>query len=789
MGGITMGMYYDCEAVAVGFEYEIVNMLRAMIKNYEAAINLKISTDLDAIEDVDALHGILLKLTAKENRELEFLPVMINPDARWGCNVNSLSVSKFGDELIVCKFGIISTKYPWCGTFKALHDQCDGLYFFGSSLYEDPTNGIEYDELSKVSIHEGEVGEEVHQRICERMGVDPDFYGEELEDDEWEEFYQEYEDNRFVVFNELFKTVLSPKMELAKLSAKEIGKLKYYVANAVLYNIGFDFLSMDPNSTVDLNKKKFHITNAAQLSPHSNDKMDTSGRNDNNEKKSENLVASNSFEKTLLSKVESQEHDIDNIVWSRVDIDDCEIDEEGALVDCYTGKEKNIILPDGISAIDDFALSMNDNITSVVIPEGVETIRGNAFYKCSNLESVELPSTIRKIGDSAFSETALKKIVIPDGCEELGTECFYSCSNLESVKLPSTIHRIGYGAFSETGLKKIVIPDGCEEIEEGCFADSSNLESVELPSTTRKIGNEAFSSTGLKKIVIPDGCEEIGANCFRFCKHLIDIYIPRSVNNIGDGAFPKYNDSLTIHTEKGSVAEEHAKENNIRVDYNNFNNEEQALNLQPDVQKVSEKIEPCVDEPGNITTKAQGTQVYPNGDKYTGEWKDDMKHGHGTYTYNNGEVYVGEYKDDMKHGEGMYSWPDGNKYIGEWKDDMKHGQGTALFHSGDKYTGEWKDDMENGQGTYIYSNGDKHTGEYKNGNRDGHGTLTLHDGSKYVGEFKGDEGHGQGTYIYANGDKYTGEWKDGKKHGYGILVLHTGEKYIGEFKNDEYVEK
>lgn len=266
-----MGMYYNCEAVAVGFEHEIVNMLRVMIRNYEAANKVKISTDWDAIEDADALHGMLLELSSKgQNPDLEFLPEMITPDGRWdGCDENFFRIENFGAGLMACKFDIIFTRYQWYYWFKSLHDQCEGLYFFGSSLYEDPTDGIGYNEISKVSLHEGEVGWEIHEKICERMGVDPDSYGEELEDGEWEEFNQEYEDNRFVVFNELFEMVLNPKVELAKLSAEETGKLKYYVANAVLYNVGFNFLSMNPNSTTDLNKKKFHITNAAQISTHS----------------------------------------------------------------------------------------------------------------------------------------------------------------------------------------------------------------------------------------------------------------------------------------------------------------------------------------------------------------------------------------------------------------------------------------------------------------------------------------------------------------------------------------
>ena len=62
------------------------------------------------------------------------------------------------------------------------------------------------------------------------------------------------------------------------------------------------------------------------------------------------------------------------------------------------------------------------------------------------------------------------------------------------------------------------------------------------------------------------------------------------------------------------------------------------------------------------------TYTWPNGDKYTGEWKNDVKHGKGTYIYANGNKYVGEYKDGKKHGYGTFYFGE-FKYEGKWVDD------------------------------------------------------------------------------------------------------------------------
>lgn len=43
---------------------------------------------------------------------------------------------------------------------------------------------------------------------------------------------------------------------------------------------------------------------------------------------------------------------------------------------------------------------------------------------------------------------------------------------------------------------------------------------------------------------------------------------------------------------------------------------------------------------------------YIHGDKYDGEWSNNMKNGHGVMTYLNGEKYDGAWKDDKREGNG-----------------------------------------------------------------------------------------------------------------------------------------
>ena len=184
--------------------------------------------------------------------------------------------------------------------------------------------------------------------------------------------------------------------------------------------------------------------------------------------------------------------------------------------------------------------------------------------------------------------------------------------------------------------------------------------------------------------------------------------------------------------------------------------------------------------------KGYGCHVFPDGERYVGEWKDGVRHGQGTMTWPDGDKYSGEYKNDEKDGRGAYEWADGKKYIGEWEDDVRHGQGTMTWPDGKKYIGEWKDDLRHGQGTMTWPDGGKYSGEWADGYRSGQGNFTFPDGTEYVGEYRNDKRDGHGIETETDGFKYVGEWRGGKREGYGIQTTPDGEKYEGEWMDGLY---
>lgn len=64
----------------------------------------------------------------------------------------------------------------------------------------------------------------------------------------------------------------------------------------------------------------------------------------------------------------------------------------------------------------------------------------------------------------------------------------------------------------------------------------------------------------------------------------------------------------------------------------------------------------------------------------------------GTYTFANGNKYSGEFKDDKYHGKGTYTFADGDRYVGEWRDDLRNGDGIEYrLDRAIISAGQWKD--------------------------------------------------------------------------------------------------
>ena len=143
---------------------------------------------------------------------------------------------------------------------------------------------------------------------------------------------------------------------------------------------------------------------------------------------------------------------------------------------------KKIILvhENGTRTIKKWVITRGDDLDpspdgSIIIPEGVTEIEDYAFSDCTSLKSIVIPESVTQIGDDVFSDcTSLKSINIPEGVTQLGGGLFRGCRSLKSINIPEGVTQIGECAFSGcTSLKSVVIPESVTQIGFNAFHNTS----------------------------------------------------------------------------------------------------------------------------------------------------------------------------------------------------------------------------------------------------------------------------------------------------------------------------
>lgn len=148
----------------------------------------------------------------------------------------------------------------------------------------------------------------------------------------------------------------------------------------------------------------------------------------------------------------------------------------------------SIILPSGMTKINNPGFTGCTNLASVTLPETLETIGGKAFKGCSSLKSIIIPNSVTTISDSAFDSCmALTYVKLPDGITALDASTFRDCSALPSVTLPASVATIDKTCFQNcTALAEITLlnPDAVVEISGNTL---ENVGTSVAEGTTKKL--------------------------------------------------------------------------------------------------------------------------------------------------------------------------------------------------------------------------------------------------------------------------------------------------------------
>lgn len=223
----------------------------------------------------------------------------------------------------------------------------------------------------------------------------------------------------------------------------------------------------------------------------------------------------------------------------------CLIDKKEKAIICCFGNEKEIIIPEGVEKIKEFAFQSRETPV-LVIPEGVTYIEDYAFW-CVRTKGIVLPSTICNLGSEAFSGMpdcaiceewdGFLKISVPNGLKDkymrmLDGSGFYERNFVEEKEMDNKTDEPNIELFSS--LAKISEEDKTDPFVDECgvkyskdgkllfdFGENSEVCNYSVKEGTEIICDNADTQTyGI--IRLPSSMMYLGYNPISTCMLIIE---------------------------------------------------------------------------------------------------------------------------------------------------------------------------------------------------------------------------------------------------------------------------
>ena len=281
----------------------------------------------------------------------------------------------------------------------------------------------------------------------------------------------------------------------------------------------------------------------------------------------------------------------------------------------YTGKQKKVVVPEGVTDLAPCLFWDNQTIEEVILPDSLVNISGDTFYNSSNLKKINIPKNVKFMGNNPFAGcpdieiinnspyfhledcvlynkdfTRLiyypiskkeEKYTIKAGCRIIGKHSFYLCNNLKEVVIPASVIKLENNPFS--GCSKIhlinyskyyhvedsIIYDRDYSSVIGCL-NSVDTDCLVLKNVKRICRNSFWNCKGIRKIVLPETLESIGYNPFVSCSNIE--FESKSPNYIvfNHALFTADKSKLVCYPAKHAIGEIHLPDEAITLERGAF---------------------------------------------------------------------------------------------------------------------------------------------------------------------------------------------------------------------------
>ncbi len=247
----------------------------------------------------------------------------------------------------------------------------------------------------------------------------------------------------------------------------------------------------------------------------------------------------------------------------------------GRILYSNKGNLSEVVIPEGISIIEDYAFLGNEALVEVTFGSDVEEIGLYAFQNCVNLKKVNCDDALGIISAGAFKGcSALEEFDVSEATlATVGYEAFADCVSLKSFKTAETMSDIGDYAFANTKLESIELGKNISSVGVNSFRGVSTLKEInvvnnnktyssvdgvlynkkckdlitlpagitgtyELPASVEVIKEAALRGTAISAVVIPEDTAlyAIESNAFEGSA-IESIAIPSNVGKLSSGAF------------------------------------------------------------------------------------------------------------------------------------------------------------------------------------------------------------------------------------------------------------
>lgn len=206
-------------------------------------------------------------------------------------------------------------------------------------------------------------------------------------------------------------------------------------------------------------------------------------------------------------------------------------------------KLTTLILPKGLKRVRSF--SNCPHLTNLVLPESVEEIDEFAFAGCTDITKIHIPASVKRMDGTCFADCDLQayEVAADNPCFTVIDGVVYSKDLTTLVAFPSAYpHKhfsvpegtkvIGYGAFMDSRIETIHLPDGLETIETWAF-QGSKIKSFEMPDSVTKIDELLFRfCTELEHLKLSNSLVELPEQIISSCSKLKVLDIPSSVKKV-----------------------------------------------------------------------------------------------------------------------------------------------------------------------------------------------------------------------------------------------------------------